>query len=616
VSVASTSERDWPASALVAARLISFAVICAALYLGQAVLVPLVLAALLTFLLGPLVTRLDRLRVPRVAAVLLVMTLAGGVIGGLGYVVGGQLQSFATELPTHRQNIRTKIRELVAFTRGGAIENVQDTLDEISAAVENAGEPVPPAGGRQGGDEGEPVRVAVQEEPPLIGNALWLGPLFGAVGTFGLTLLLAIFMLINREDLRDRLVSLSGRPSLVVTTKAFADAGALISRYLLMQFIVNATMGLAVGFGLYFIGVPYAALWGLVAAVLRYLPYVGPWIAAGLPITVSLLTAPGWEEVATVVAMFLVLELLSNNVMEPLVYGHSVGLSSLAVIVAAIFWTWLWGPVGLVIATPITACLVVFSSYVPALDSIGRLLGERPALKPHETLYQRLLAKDVDEADGIIAKHRERHSIDEACSLVLAALLALKRDLQAGRISADDGVFVLEALRESIEELRTAEVPAPYDPAAPRPVLLLGAPGRDPLDQLVLEIARVLLRAEHATLEVLSTDLMPGEALAEIEAKAPAAVVVPSLPPAGLTPARHLCMRLHARMPNVVLIAARLGDPESEVAERVAMLGAAGCSDVAVSLAALKATLERIVRAAATESTAAQPAPLAAAGNR
>lgn len=430
MSVASPSGRDWPASALVAARSISLAAICAALYFGQAVLVPLVLAALLTFLLSPLVARLDRLRVPRVAGVLLVMTLAGGVIGGIGYVVGGQVRSFATELPTHRLNIRTKIRELVAFTRGGAIESVQDTLDEISAVVENAGEPIPPEGGRQRDDEDEPMRVAVQQEPPLIGNAQWLGPLFGAVGTFGLTLLLAIFMLINREDLRDRLVSLSGRPSLVVTTKAFADAGALISRYLLMQFIVNATMGLAVGVGLYFIGVPYAALWGLVAAVLRYLPYVGPWIAALLPITVSLVTAPGWEQVAMVIGLFLVLELVSNNVMEPQLYGHSVGLSSLAVIVAAIFWTWLWGPVGLVIATPITACLVVLSSYVPALDSIGRLLGERPALQPYETVYQRLLAKDVDEADGIIAKHRERHSIDEACGLVLATLLALKRDLQ------------------------------------------------------------------------------------------------------------------------------------------------------------------------------------------
>ncbi len=614
LSVASPSERDWPASAVVAARLVSFAVICAALYLGRAVLVPLVLAALLTFLLSPLVTRLDRMNMPRVVSVLLVMTFVGGIVGGLGYVVGGQVRSFATELPTHRHNIRTKIRELVQLTRGGAIEDVQETIDEISAAVENGGEPPPAERGRR--DDDEPLPVEVQPPTRGLGNAEWLTPLFGAVGTFGLTLLLAIFMLIGREDLRDRLVSLSGRTSLVVATKAFADAGARISRYLLMQFIINATMGLAVGIGLHFIGVPYAALWGLAAAILRYVPYVGPWIAAVLPISVSLVTSPGWEQVTIVIGMFVVLELLSNNVMEPLLYGHSVGLSSLAVIVAAIFWTWLWGPVGLVIATPITACLVVLSSYVPELGAIGRLLGERPALKPFETVYQRLLARDVDEADSIVAKHCEERSIDETCELVLATLLALKRDLQAGRVSADDGVFGLAALREFVEDLRTADVPAPYDPQAPDPVLLVGAPGRDPLDALALEIARVLLRAEHATLEILSLDLMPGEALAAIEAKAPAAVIVPSLPPAGLTPARHLCMRVHARLPRLALVAARLGDPEAQAGERGAGLQGAGCSDVAASLGELKALLERIVRGAAkAEAPPVRTAPLAAALN-
>jgi predicted PurR-regulated permease PerM len=577
----------------VAARVLSLAGVCAALYFGQAVLVPLVLAGLLTFLLGPLVTRLDRLRVPRVVGVLLVMTLVGGVLGGLGYVVAGQLRSFAAELPAHRHNIRTKISDLIELTRDGAIENVQETIEDINQAVEDGGG-APARSARAD----EPVRVAVDQARPLLGNAQWLGPLFGAVGTFGLTLLLAIFMLINREDLRDRLVSMSGRSSLVVATKAFADADARISRYLLMQFIINATMGLAVGAGLYFIGVPYAALWGLAAAVLRYIPYVGPWVAALLPITVSLVTAPGWQQVLIVVALFLVLELLSNNVMEPLLYGHSVGLSSLAVIVAAIFWTWLWGPIGLVIATPITACIVVLSSYVPALAPIGRLLGERPALLPHETLYQRLLARDVDEADSILTRHRQEHSIDGACQLVLDALLALKRDLQAARVSADDGVFVLDALRESIEELRTIDIQTPYDPDAEPPVLLMGAPGRDPLDALVLELARVLLRDEPATLEVLSTDLMTGEAMAAIEAKAPAAVLVPSLPPAGLTPARHLCVRLHARIPRLVLIGVRLGDPESEAPERIAVLEGAGCTEVASSLESLKALLQRIVRGA------------------
>lgn len=597
----SESARDWPPSLLVAARLAAVALVCGALYWGQPVLEPLVLAALLTFLLSPLVTRLDRVGVPRVAGVLLVMTLAGAIIGGVGYVVAGQLQSLAAELPQYRQNIRTRIGEIVAFTRGGAIENVQQTIEDISAAVEEGGEPEP----RQRGRDEEPMRVAVDQAP--LGNTEWLRPLFGAVGTIGLMLLLSMFMLVNREDLRDRLVSVLGGASLVVATRAIADAGARISRFLLMQFIINASMGVAVGVGLYFIGVPYAALWGLTAGVLRYIPYVGPWIAALLPIAVSLVTGPGWQQVLIVIGMFVVLELLSNNVMEPLLYGQSVGLSSIAVIVAAIFWTWLWGPVGLVIATPITACIVVLSKYVPALDAVGRLLGERPALAPHETLYQRLLADDRDEAGEILSRCREEGSLEDACELVLAALLVLKRDVQAGRVTAADAAPVIEGLRALIEQLAAdGEAPQPAG-AARKSVQFIGMPGSDPLDALVLELARVLLRGEPATLEILSTDLMTGEALAAVAEREPAAVVVPSLPPAGLTPARQLCMRVHARVPDVPLVAARLGDPESERRERAAVLEEAGCTEVAVSLGGLRTTLRRIVRAAAGPSGIGTP---------
>jgi predicted PurR-regulated permease PerM len=600
--VPNPSAREWPYSVLVAARFLSVALACAALYWGKAVLVPLVLAALLTFMLSPLVEQLDRLRLHRVVSVLLVVTLVGGVVGGVGYVVGNQLQSFAAELPTHRQNIRAKIREAMAFTRGGAIEQVQDTIDEISQVVEEEGaEAAPPARERRRDDE--PVRV-VQEAPSLLGGTQWLGSLFEVIGTAGLTLLLSIFMLINREDLRDRLVSLSGRPSLVLATKALTDAGEKISRYLVMQFVINASMGVAVGIGLYFIGVPYAALWGLAAGVLRYVPYIGPWVAAFLPIAVSLVTTPGWEQVLVVIAMFIVLELLSNNVMEPMLYGHSVGLSTLAVIVAAIFWTWLWGAVGLVIATPVTACLVVFSSHVPALGAIGQLLGQRPALRPHETLYQRLLANDVDEADTIVSRFRAEHSVDAALQLVLDTLLALKRDLQAGRVSADEGVYVITGLSHLLTDLHPEQ-----EQAAHKPIHVMGAPGRDPLDALVLEIARVLLREEPLSFEILSTDLMVGEVLAAVEKHRPAAVIVPSLPPAGLTPARQLCLRLHARVPAMPIVAARLGDPESEIRDRVVLLEEAGCSDVASSLDALKRTLHRIVAPAVRAAAAEQPAP-------
>jgi hypothetical protein len=236
-------------------------------------------------------------------------------------------------------------------------------------------------------------------------------------------------------------------------------------------------------------------------------------------------------------------------------------------------------------------------------------------MKPHETLYQRLLAHDADEAGVIIKRHRVERSLDDALQLVLDALLALKRDLQAGRVSADDGEFVISGLRDSIEQLRVGNGEAVDGEAAEQPVLLMGVPGRDPLDAVVLELARVLVRDEPVTLEVLSTDLMTGEALAEIEARKPAAVVVPSLPPAGLTPARQLCVRMDARVPALPIVAARLGDPASEVEGRVAVLEAAGCEEVATSLGALRRALQRIGRAALHGAPIAGAAR-AAAGRR
>jgi predicted PurR-regulated permease PerM len=587
VTMIASPGRDWPPAVIAAARLVTIAAICAVLYFGRVLLVPLVLAALIAFLLNPLVARLDRWRVPRVIGVLLVMSLFGATLGGLGYVVTGQVRDFAEDLPNYRENIRGKIRDVVSLTRGGAIENVQEAIEDINEAVD----PEAAAEGRR-----RQVQV-VAEEPRLFGGSRMLLPVFGAVGTFGLTLLLAIFMMVDREGLRNRLVSLAGSRSLAVTTKAFVDAEARISRYLLMQFFVNASMGVAVGVGLFFIGVPYAVLFGLSAAVLRYVPYVGPWVAAALPILVSVVTAPGWEQVLIVVAMFLVLELLSNNVMEPLLYGHSVGLSSFAVIVAAIFWTWLWGPVGLVIATPITACLVVLASYFPSLEAVGRLLGDRPAFAPHVSLYQRLLARDLDEAARILAGEDGKRPVDESCEIVLQALLALRRDLYAGSVMADDAEFVQSGLRDALEELEAAEeVPGPV--AHPTAVRVVGIATTDSIDELFLEIVRLLLRDEQVALEVVPAGRMPGEAVATIEELVPAAVVVPSLPPGGLTKARNLCKRLRGRVPGTKIVGARLGDSAVDAEERARLLRDCGCAEVATSLDELKRTLSVVVRAA------------------
>ncbi|HEX5766430.1 MAG TPA: AI-2E family transporter [Woeseiaceae bacterium] len=598
---------NWPAALTTAARLASFAIICGLLFWGQVILIPITLAALVTFLISPLVTRLDRLGLPRIVAVIVVSIGVTGLIGGIGYIVTSQLAELAQDLPEYRENIRGKISDLRSMTRGGTIESVQDTIEGISADVKRDAAAEAPAATDD--DDEKPMRVAIEPEQQFIGESGFLSPVFEGAATAGLTMLLSIFMMIKREDLRNRLVSLAGQASLAVTTKAFSEAGQRISRYLLMQFIINASMGLAVWLGLFLIDVPYSALWGLAAGVFRYIPYVGPWLAALLPITVSVITAPGWEQVVFVVGLFLTLELFSNNVMEPWLYGQSVGLSPVAVIVAAIFWAWLWGPVGLVIATPITACLVVVSRYIPEMAAFDRLLSERPALQPHLWLYQRLLARDEEEAGDIIEEHREEHSLSETCDqLLLGSLLALKRDLAAGRVNQEDGEFVESALREMVDEMvesldsKTADVDdADIDPAEqmPEPVLLIGMPVRDMLDDIALQLLRVLLREAHCTLEILSPETLIGERIAEVEERKPAAVCIASLP-GDLAATRHVCKRLRARLPNLPLFVGRLLNSRKAPERSVHLLKAAGAQHVAATLGEMRDLLQQLVRSKQT----------------
>jgi predicted PurR-regulated permease PerM len=602
-----TAPREWPPAILLAARLASFAFIGSVLYLAQVVLIPMALAMLVTFLMTPLVTRLDRWGLPRLLAVIVVTGSVTGLIGGLGYVVVGEVGKLAEELPEYRENIRAKLGDLRNLTRGGTLESVQRTVAEITADVERdtaaeqaADDAVEVEAGRRepAPAEAEPVRVQVERDRELMTDAALLGPVLTTAATLGLTMLLSIFMLLKREDLRNRILSLAGQASLVVTTKAMTEAGERITRYLLMQFLLNASMGLAVGIGLFFIGVPYAALWGLSAAVLRYIPYVGPWVGALLPITVSLITAPGWEQVVIVISLFVILELISNNVMEPWLYGQSVGLSPVAVIVSAVFWTWLWGPVGLVLAMPMTAVLVVLARYIPDLAVFDRLLSERPALRPHLWLYQRLLSRDEDEAAAIVAAYRARHSLNETCNeLLFGTLLALNHDRVAGRLKSEDGDFIATTLREIVDDLglESSEESRPAKVHEGTRLRLIGFPVRDKLDELALQLLAVTLREEHCDLEILPSQMLLGERIAVVEARAPAAVCIPSLPPGGLTATRHVCKRLRTRFPELNLIVGRFGDPEVPARSRQ-LLREAGARQVVSTMKELGDILRQLVR--------------------
>ena len=351
----------------------TYVLIIASLYCAQAVLIPVALAILLTFLLSPVAGALERIALRRLPSVIVVVVLTFSLLGGIGWIVTLQFGSLANELPKYTGNIRQKIADVRGAGKGGALEKVQKTVEEVKSEIQKGEEPTKTK------DQRRPVIVQPVESFAFWPVPMAVGPMAERFASAGLVIVLVILMLIQREDLRNRLICLVGYGRLTVTNRALEEAGQRISSYLLMQTIINSSFGLGVGFALYLIGLPYAILWGFLAAVLRFIPYVGPLAAAIMPSTLSLAVFEGWLWPIVVAGLFLALELLINMVLEPLLYGESAGISGVGLVVAIAFWTWLWGPVGLVLATPLTVCVVVLGKHVPEMDFIGVLISDQPA---------------------------------------------------------------------------------------------------------------------------------------------------------------------------------------------------------------------------------------------
>ena len=368
-------------------------VIIAALYFGRDILIPLALAVLLGFLLDPAVTRLKRWGLPRMAATLVVVALGLGALTGMGFYLGKQVQSLSADLPTYQNTIKQKLKNLRALSKGpsawdGALKTYSTVETEISKAAAEA-------------SRGEPkiqkVEVVREEPKPLEVVMQWLDKVSEPVAMIGIVLLFVILILLDRDDLRDRLLRLMGG-NLHLATDALDEASDRIGKYLRMQFIVNVTYGIPMALGLWIIGVPGAILWGALATIMRFVPYVGPMISAVFPLALAFAVAPGWDMLLWTLGLILLLELISNNVIEPWLYGSSTGLSTLAIIMAATFWTALWGPIGLILSTPLTVCCLVLGRYLPGLQFMEVLLGSQPVLDAPHRLYQRLLADDVNGA--------------------------------------------------------------------------------------------------------------------------------------------------------------------------------------------------------------------------
>jgi predicted PurR-regulated permease PerM len=546
----------------------TFVLIIASLYWAQAVLIPVALAMLLTFLLSPVAGALERIALGRLPSVILIVVLTFSLLGGIGWIVTLQFESLANELPTYRKNIRQKIADIREAGKGGALEKLHKTAEDVKEQFQKKDEPARV--------QEKPREVVMKAEesftfwpvPPAV------GPMVERFASAGLVIVLVIFMLIYREDLRNRLIRLIGYGRLTVTTKALEEAGDRISHYLLMQTIINASFGLAIGSAFFLISLPYAVLWGFLAAVLRFIPYIGPFSVAIMPSALSLAVFQGWLWPIVVVGLFLVLELLNNMVLEPLLYGESAGVSKVGLLVAIAFWTWLWGPVGLVLATPLTVCVVVLGKYVPQLDFIGVLMSDQPAMESNISYYQRLLAMDQAEAAEIVEEHLKTHPQEQLFDGVLIpALNYTRRDRELGRLTEDGEQFVFRATREILEDLNSLKPQSSSEVSASSkttttdgnsPVILpkvhiLGCSAQDEADELALLMFRQLLDSTRYEVEIISDAMLTAEVVARIGEKSPAMICIAAVPPGGLAQTRYLCKRLRARFPDLKIAVGRWG---------------------------------------------------------
>jgi predicted PurR-regulated permease PerM len=550
----------------------------AALYFGRDVFLPIAVALLLTFALAPLVSALRRLGIPRVVAVISSVFVAFAALALFSIIVATQVGELARNVTTYQFNILTKVRSLKDMgADSGIVERLSGVIERVGREIEKT-EAAAPRPGEAPQPDPLPVEIISRQKPLEVLQNLII-PLVSPLATTGLIIIVLIFMLLERENLRDRFIRLVGYGDLHRTTEALQDAGRRVGQYLLMQLVVNVAYAIPITIGLWLLGIPNALLWGFLALVLRFVPYIGPAIAMLLPMLLALAVAPGWSLVLWTAALFVLMELISNNVVEPWLYGSRTGLSPLAIIVAAIFWTWLWGPLGLILSTPLTVCLVVLGRHVPQFEFFEVLFGNEPVLEPKERLYQRLLAGDPEEAtDHAEETLEEVYLIDFYQDVVIPALLIGEQDRARGvmveeqrrRVAASaltlvanlEGIAEDEASKEDEQDRLADTTPNKHEQAraeegadddsdlpdgSGKSVLCVG--GRGELDDAAAAMLAQVLGVQGADAPAASfADLAPG-GMANLSATDLHAIVVSFLNANSLKHARILVRRLKRARP-------------------------------------------------------------------
>lgn len=453
-----------------AASAVVAAVVVAAIYFGRPILVPLAVATLLAFALAPVVALLRWLHLGRVPSVILTALLALAIIGGVGTFIGSQLANLAADLPHYEHNIVAKIQSLRgSATANNVVGRTSSLLNKLDSQISGPQRDKPAsagtglAAGAVPRSTPVPVEIRKPAATPVEMIEDVLAPLLAPLATAGLAAIFVVFILLQKEDLRDRFIWLAGSSDLQRSKAALDDGAARLSRYLLTQTAINASFGILVGGGLWLIGVPDAALWGLIATLFRFVPYVGVPLAAAMPLVLSLAVDPGWSRVFWTAGLYLGLESIAGQAIEPLLYGRSMGLSPVAVVVAATFWTLLWGPVGLLLSTPLTMCVVVLGRHVERLKFLDVLLGNRPPLANEETFYLGILAGDPDAAAHQAESFLKEHSLSEYYEVALKALVLAQLDVNRGALAADRSSGVKEMIEGLIENLSDYEDIAAVD---------------------------------------------------------------------------------------------------------------------------------------------------------
>jgi predicted PurR-regulated permease PerM len=604
--------------------LASIAIVIGGLYLAKGILLPLTLAVLLSFLLSPLCDRLERWRLGRIPAVLITALLAFTLLGVVSWMAVVQMSNLAPKMPEYQNNLQAKLRSTNDYV-GSILSKITRTAEPKGlnrSALGPTGEP------QDRGDKPYSVRVISTPPSPVQVITGMFGTLLEVLGSTGVVIVLVVFFLVRREDLRDRFIRLVGKGDVTVTTQAIEDAATRVSRYLSMQLLLNITFGVAVGIGLYLIGVPSAILWGILGATLRFIPYIGAWIAAATPIALSMAISTGWVAPILTVTLFASLDLLIGNVMEPWLYGKNTGVSPVAVLVAAVFWTWLWGAVGLLLATPLTVCLMVLGKYVPQLSFLDILLGNDEVFEPAKRVYQRLLAGDQEESTELIDGYREKMPLAEVYDTVLIPALAMtETHWQRGEINDERHKLIFQSLKDTVDELGEREKEIHAKEAAEEvkesdgdssslvstnvsTLCILCLPARDEADEIAGTMLAQLSATRGCVVEAVSVTSLASEMVDLIEKRKADVVCISAMPPAAAAHARYLCKRLQGRFPDAHLIVG-LWNAKTDLAKMRERIGCGATTHLVGTLSAAQEKIHGLLQPLVhrTEPAVREPVP-------